>query len=143
MSRPLPLVPQLKAIDRRRARMRVQSAYGRRARGNVAVVGRRCRSRGRCAATSHLRAYGCSTVVLICPPGPLSNRCGFYARCDLVFHIDPRGGHPITCPAITVGTVMLRALDRARERALGQRKPQPASSRSCRRPERSFCRPGL
>ena len=35
--------------------------------------------------------YGCSTVVLI----------GF------------------TCPAITVGTVILRALDRVRERVLG------------------------
>jgi len=30
--------------------------------------------------------------VVIYPPGPLSNRCGFYPRCDLVFHIDPRGG---------------------------------------------------
>ena len=24
-----------------------------------------------------------------------SNRCRFYPRCDLVFHNDPRGGHPI------------------------------------------------
>ena len=44
-----------------------------------------------CHLPTHMHAHGCSTVVLI----------GF------------------TCPAMTVGTVMLRALDRVRERALG------------------------
>ena len=54
--------------------------------------------------------YGCSTVVLIC----------------------------FTCPATTVGTVTLRALDRVRERALGSFARSPKSPPA---PQQSFPRP--
>ena len=39
---------------------------------------------------------------LLCSSFPfhLSNRCEFYRWCDLVFHNDPRGGHPIIRPVV-------------------------------------------
>ena len=35
---------------------------------------------------------------------PLSNQCGFYPRCNLVFHNEPRGGHPIVNETCLAGT---------------------------------------
>ena len=75
-------------------------------------LGKGCRRRTRNGHRSHdmgARKYGCSTVVLIC----------------------------FTCPAITVVTVILKALDRVRERALGcfARSPKSPPNTTTQKPD--------